>query len=273
VKWPGKASLGALGVLALFAVVVFVWSTMVLNRTFPTESRNLLLSARPDVIARGERLAQVFGCFQGCHGADMEGMVFVESWYAGRIVAPNLTRAVEQYSVPELEAMIRQGVKPDGTSLVGMPASAYATMTDHDLRAILSFIRGYPAQRLDLGQSRYGPLARWLLVRGKIKAEARLVADRPWASDFAQDPVRYGRYLAINACAECHGVNLDGGNQFAPPLDVARSYAPEDFSRLLRTGVGAGDLDLGLMSQVARLRFSQLEDAEIAAMYQYLVTR
>jgi mono/diheme cytochrome c family protein len=272
-KWVRRTVLGGVVLLLLAAGALYLWSSMLLDRTYPAEERRLLLSSRPDVIARGERLAQVFGCFHGCHGADMEGMVFVESWYAGRIVAPNLTRAMDTFSVAELEAIIRQGVRPDGTSIFGMPASAYASMTDRDLAAILGFIGSYPGQSLDLGRSRYGPLARWLLIRGEIRAEAGLVEGGPRAAGVEKDPLRHGRYLATNACAECHGLELDGGNQFAPPLDVARSYSLEDFSRLLRTGVGAGDLDLGLMSQVARFRFSRLTDAEIEALYRYLATR
>ncbi|NIV19993.1 MAG: hypothetical protein GWN54_05020, partial [Gammaproteobacteria bacterium] len=54
------------------------------------------------------------------------------------------------------------------------------------------------------------------------------------------------------------GLDLDGGNQFAPPLSVAQSYALEDFQKLLATGMGAGDRDLGLMTQVARFRFSAM---------------
>ena len=272
-KWIKKSLLGLLVVVLLAVGVVYLWSAMLINRGYPAESHNILLSSRPDVIARGERLAQVFGCFHGCHGADMEGMVLFESWYAGRIVAPNLTRALDEFSPGELEAIIRQGVRPDGTSIFGMPSTAFATMTDRDLSAILSFIASHADQQPDLGRSRYGPLARWLMIKGDIKAEAGLARQRPWQAGFERAPLKLGEYLAMNACSECHGLDLDGGNQFAPPLDVAKSYSLEDFLKLLETGVGAGDSDLGLMTQVSKFRFSAFTVDEVEALHSYLNSR
>ncbi|NIV19994.1 MAG: hypothetical protein GWN54_05025, partial [Gammaproteobacteria bacterium] len=178
--WVKRFIKGLLGLALLAAAVVYLWSSMLLERGYVAESRGILLSSRPEVIDRGERLAQVFGCFHGCHGADMEGMVFFESWYAGRIVAPNLTRAMEEFSPSEMEAIVRQGVRPDSTSIFGMPSTAFATMTDRDLSAILSFIAAQEPQTLDLGRSRYGPLARLLLIKGDIKAEAALAREQPW---------------------------------------------------------------------------------------------
>ena len=40
--------------------------------------------------------------------------------------------------------------------------------------------------------------------------------------------------------------------------------------RLLRTGVPAGERELGLMGELARGRYSHFTDAEIAAIHAYL---
>ena len=62
-----------------------------------------------------------------------------------RVVPPNLTRAVAKYSDSELEAIIRQGIKPDGRGLMIMPSSNYSAFRDQDLRNIIArffFVKG-----------------------------------------------------------------------------------------------------------------------------------
>jgi hypothetical protein len=51
----------------------------------------------------------------------------------GRIVAPNLTSAVRRYSDAQLVAIIRHGLRPDGHSVVVMPAQEFSVLTDQDL--------------------------------------------------------------------------------------------------------------------------------------------
>jgi cytochrome c553 len=271
-KWIKRILLSLLTLLLLSVAVIYAWSSVIINRGYSVEPRNVLLSSRPEILARGERLAQVFGCHYGCHGEDMEGEVFFEGWAVGKIISPNLTRAMEEYSRPELEAIIRQGVRPDGKSVLGMPSSSFATMTDPDLSAILSFIDNYPPQDLDLGRSSYGLLPRLFLILGEYEPEAAIEKLRPLSSDALQDPLVEGEYLAMNACTECHGKDMQGNKDFTPSLAVAKSYSPEDFRVLLSTGVGSGDRDLGLMSVVARYRFSKMSKQEMDSLHLFLNT-
>jgi cytochrome c553 len=88
----------------------------------------------------------------------------------------------------------------------------------------------------------------------------------------------WARYMVRATCGECHGVTLTGnvwpGEARSPPdLNVAGAYTRADFHQLMRTGVAAGGRQVGLMSQVARGRFSHLTDAEVDAIYDYLVAR
>jgi mono/diheme cytochrome c family protein len=271
-KWllRGILSLLALALLALTAL--YVWSGMIIGREYGVEPREVALSSRPEVIAHGERIAQVFGCFHGCHGADMEGSVFIDSPLIGRIIAPNLTAALDRYSHREIEAIVRQGVRPDGSSVFGMPSAAFSQMSDRDLSAILSFIADYPKQDQDLGYSEYGVMARILMVSGEVWPEAAAAGVAPWREEFRQDPLQLGEYLAILACSECHGQALEGDEGFTPHLAIARAYSPEAFSRLMATGVGLGGRDLGLMSKVAQNRFSHLTEDEVLALHAYLQT-
>jgi len=210
------------------------------------------------------------GCFHGCHGAKMEGDVFFEEPFLGRFVAPNLTTAASRYTVPELEAIIRQGVRPGGSSLLGMPSDGFSVMTDKDLSAILSFITTYPKQDQEAGTTRVGPLGRLGLVMGEFWVSAEKIYPEPWKVIELEKRERFGEYLAINACSECHGLKLEGQEGFTPPLAIVNGYSFEDFSRLMATGIGLGNRDLGLMSKAAEYRFSHFSDEEVQALYAFL---
>jgi hypothetical protein len=67
-------------------------------------------------IDEGRRLAVIRGCFGGCHGKQAEGMVMFDDPVIGRVVAPNLTAAVRQYSDTELATIIRTGLRPGATA-------------------------------------------------------------------------------------------------------------------------------------------------------------
>jgi mono/diheme cytochrome c family protein len=271
-KWVKRILLALLALVLLTVGVIYAWGAIIINSRYEPEPRTVLTSSRPDITSRGERLASVFGC-RGCHQKDMEGGVFIDAWYIGRIIAPNLTRAVDQMSDTELEAVIRQGVRPDGRSVFGMPSGSFAAMTDRDLSAILSFIANYPKQDQDLGHSRYGLMARTLFILGKIRPEASHGDHSPWQSGFEQDPLKHGEYIAINACAECHGSDLEGQGDFTPSLAVARAYSLDDFKLLMSDGTGLGGRDLGLMTRMGQFRFSHMNEDEVEALYQYLQSR
>ena len=70
-----------------------------------------------------------------------------------RIVAPNLTRIVHEYSDQELEAVIRHGVRPDGSSVVIMPSAMFANVSDEGLeKGLMSEIATGRISRLHEGE-------------------------------------------------------------------------------------------------------------------------
>lgn len=269
-KWLKRILLGLVTTLVLALAVLYGWSGMIIGKKYEAEPRTVELSSDPAVIERGERLAQVFGCFHGCHGADMEGSVMVDKPLLGRLVAPNLTQAVDKYSTAELEAIIRQGILPNGTSVRAMPSDAFSAMTDEDLSAILSFIKRYPRQENDPGTTSVGPMGRFALIAGFFPVPAEGTRPHPWKEGFRDDPMKLGEYFAILACAECHGPDFQGRGDFTPPLTIAKAYSPEDFRELMSTGIGLGDRDLGLMTQMGEYRLKHLTDEEVTALYTYL---
>lgn len=272
-KWLKRIVLGLLAIILLTVAVVWVWGGMIIGKKFTPVERNVMTSSRPEIIERGRRLAQVYGCYGGCHAQDMEGQVFFEGFVIGKIIAPNLTTAIDHYTRSELEAIIRQGVKPDGSSVLIMPSEAFAIMTDRDFSAVLSFIESYPKQELDLGPSNFGLLPRFGLIVGMFELSAELVEHEPWEPDVLTDPIKLGEYLAINACSECHGLDLEGNEGFSPDLQIAKGYTEADFKKLMSTGIGIGERDLGLMSVVANSRFKKMTEEEVEALHQFLLSR
>ena len=83
----------------------------------------------------------------------------------------------------------------------------------------------------------------------------------------------HGEYLAMNVCSECHGTDLQGFEGHTPPLAMVRAYDREQFGRLMSEGIGLGDRELGLMTEVALKRFSLLDDNEVDDLYAYLRSR
>lgn len=274
-RWLKRISLGLLALVLLALGTLYGWSQSILAEPWDTQPRAIAYTENPDELARGERLAQVFGCFHGCHGADMEGDVFFEEPWVARVVAPNLTQAVRRLTPEQFEAIVRQGVMPDGKGTLGMPSASFATMTDRDLGAIYSFISAYPEQtQQDFGKTSIGLLGRLGLVLGEFRMQPAQIDDSPWVQERLQDPLAHGAYLARNACSECHGLDLEGSPGFAPPLLISKAYNRARFGRLLATGTGLDEQrDLGLMARVAQYRLTHLEPPEVDALHAYLLSR
>lgn len=269
-KWFKRILLGILALVLLAVGTLYAWSAVMIGKEYPVTARSVPLSSAPEVVAEGERLAKVFGCFHGCHGKDMEGSLFFEQPLVGRFVAPNLTNLDSRYTPEEIEALVRQGVRPDGRSLFGMPSDSFSIMTDKHLTAVLSFIDSYPTHENDPGKTSVGPLGRLGLVLGQYFPAAVRARSQPWLPAFIEDPLRHGEYLAITACAECHGTELEGTEGFTPPLSIAKAYSLDDFRKLMATGEGLGGRDLGLMSRMTQTRFRHMNEREVEDLYAYL---
>lgn len=227
-----------------------------------------------DPIVHGERLSAVLGC-SGCHGENLDGKdwsdpEFVIMWTS------NLSRVVPTYTDTQLEKAISGGVRPDGSALWDMPSHLFTKLSADDMRALTQFLRSKPAIGAMRPRPQFRPAARKEMAAGLYKSSAALVAEQGnrWPPDVGAGHA-LGRYIVRATCAECHQLDLRGGVPYpgAPPradLRVAASYDSAAFKRLLRTGVAAGNRDLGLMSEVARSRYSKFTDAEITAIYDYL---
>jgi len=271
-RWTGTVLGGLLALIIVAYVVVYVLSERILQRKYEVPSVAISIPTDAASILEGQRLAAIHGCF-GCHGKNVEGTVMFDEPMIARIVAPNLTVSVRKYSDAQIEAIVRKGVRPDGRSVLVMPAEEFIWLTDADLGRTLAFLKSLPPSDGPGPNVAPGPLGRIGLVTGKFKTVAQLIADSQAPPEASGDAARFGRYLARTTCASCHGTDLKGASTpdfIAPDLRIAAAYSQEQFTALMRTGAALGGRNLKTMGPFARQSLSQLNDAEVAALYSYL---
>lgn len=231
-------------------------------------------------IAEGERLARYWGCI-GCHESDAGGGIFFETPLGDRLVAPNLTRIVREYSEEELERAIRHGVRRDGSTLVVMPSSMFAHMSDADLGKVVGYLRSLPPVPDTLPPTRLGGMARFFAFMEEGALEAPNIAhdaphppspDSLTPASTRADTLALGRYLAHTGCPECHGPELKGREDDTPHLSIAGIYTPTQFRQFFTDGLALDGTERGLMTTIAKYRGGRLTDDEARALHAYLVT-
>lgn len=272
VKLAGVA-LASVVALVVVAVAGAVAASEVMIR-WPAKAQASTVVAATDAgaVARGRRVAVLGGCHD-CHGDAMEGRLFHDEPGIMKAWGPNLSLAAAEQSDAQLDAAIRQGVAADGRPLWVMPSNAFAHLTDGETADLLAYLRSFKPVGQAQPAIQIGSKARLGVLLGKFNSEPVMI--NTTNVDLPDYGARHavGREMA-RYCVECHGQTLTGSAFLkAPDLNVAAAYEPEDFVKLLRTGVGVGGRDLGLMTAVGKSRFHVMTDAEIGALQDYLKTR
>jgi len=272
-RWIGVILATLAGLACIAYGIAYVLSERAMRRVYEVPRVALSIPTDAASVAEGRRLAVIRGCFGGCHGKEGEGAVLFDEPLIARLVAPNLTAAARKYSDAEQAAIIRNGIRPDGHSVIVMPSRAFTGLTDEDLGRIIAFLKSLPERPGPAPSISLGPLGRVGVATGKFKTEAQLIAETVPPPEVAGEEAVFGRYLARTICAHCHGTDLRGDSNpdfTSPTLRVVAAYPAEAFTQLLRTGVALGGRQVKTMGPVARKELSLLTDAEIAALYSYL---
>lgn len=270
--WTGIVVGSLLGLVVMAYGVVYVASEHILQRKYDVPAVTIAVPTDGASIAEGRRLAAIRNCF-GCHGKQAEGGVMFDQPIIARIVAPDLTASVRRYSDAQLAVIIRNGLRPDGRSVIVMPSEAFAGMNDEDLGRVIAYLKSLPPATGPGPGIELGPIGRVGFVAGKFKTVAQLIVDTVPPPGATPGEAVFGRYLARTICAECHGAALRGDSNpdfTSPDLRIVAAYSPEAFTALMRTGVALGGRKLGVMTETAKENLCQLTDAEIAALYSYL---
>ena len=272
-KWIGVSFVVLAGLVVAGYGAIHILSEGILGRVYPVPATGVAIPTDAASIAEGRRLATLRGCYGGCHGREAEGAVMLDKPMIARIVAPNLTAAVRKRSDAQLVAAIRNGVRPDGRSMIAMPSESFVALSDQDVGRIIAFLKSLPAVPGTEAGVTPGPLGRFGIVTGKFKPIAQLMAESAPPPPAKDSEASLGRYMAWTTCGSCHGPDLRGASNpsfTSPDLRVAAAYSPEAFTKLLRTGVAIGDRSIPVMGEWSRRRLAHLTNAEIAALHAYL---
>lgn len=275
-KWMGFVAAGLAGVIVLGIAWVFFASSRELSREFAvTDGAKLSIPVDSVSVAEGHRIAQLAGCLH-CHGEKLNGALVDDIPKLVRLVAPNISTKLPDYTDEQLATVLRKGVKPDGKSVLFMPSEMFRHLSDEDLARLIAYLRTVPVTEEGVQEkTEVRIIARVLLAKGDFKTSAHAIQSLPAAANGfdANDPVSRGRYLTMNYCSECHGQSLEGFAAIgAPALAIAKSYSPEQFAHLMHDGVALGDRKTKLMSPTSVARFSKFTDGEVAAVHAYLNT-
>ena len=257
-----------LGVAALGFAFGFVLpkSDALLSARYPLQPSSVQAAAGDK--AEGQRLSYVLGC-RSCHGKGLTGGPM--SLSASTLMAPNLTR-LSKRTDGELDAAIRQGLRPDGRSELAMPSQAYAGLTDGEAASLIAYLRSLPPSGEVPVRPPYGLVLRMNLATGALKTQADRHAQALAPLDAGANTAP-GRHIAQIACTQCHGPDLKGGQGYpAPDLTIRGYYDRKPFRTVMRTGEGL-QRDMKLMSETAASSLSHLTDGEIDALYDYLIAR
>ncbi|MDZ4701870.1 MAG: c-type cytochrome [Rhodothermales bacterium] len=128
------------------------------------------VAADSAALALGKHLSEINAC-RDCHGASFEGRVFADA-PPFLMVAPNLTSGEGgvggRYGVEDWDRAIRYGVRPDGTSLLIMPARTFHNLTDTDAASLIAYLQSLPPVDNVLPPREIRPLGRVLLGSGAM---------------------------------------------------------------------------------------------------------
>ena len=256
-------------IVVLVLAVVYIWSTIILNKTYPVPLNAVNIPRDSASIIEGKRLVQIEHC-SDCHGTRLSGGN-IESF-----TAPNLTRIIPTYSDAELERLLKYGVRKNGRSVYVMPIYMFHQLQDESFVKIIAYLRTLQVLPSTPGipdENSFNFRRRLEIISGKIYPEM-ISPDIPRPYIYHDTTaVATGQYLAMTVCTSCHGADLKGITGFSTNLIIASAYPKDAFFKLLRTGVALGDRELVLMTKISRNNLHYLNDKEINDIYAYLKTK
>ena len=289
-KWIAIAFGQLVLVAAVGAAAAYGVSNRHINKTYAPTVVAVALASDSATIERGRHIGIAITKCVDCHGDDLGGSMLIDDGAFARVAAPNITSGngsrTASYTPEDWARTIRHGVKPDGHSVLVMPAEAYTYLSDADLAAVVAWVRSMPAVDRTWPAPAYGPVSRALIAAGKLPVfTANLVeqtrANVPPAPP-ADTTAAYGDYLTkIGGCRACHGMSMSGSHESVgepgspPPANLTPTgiggWEEADFVRLLRTGK-RWHSEQQVSDAMPWRNSGKMTDAEIHAVWLYLRT-
>ncbi|MCP1118149.1 cytochrome c [Robbsia andropogonis] len=248
------------------------------------------------LVIRGKYLAVAADC-AACHtvanGQPFAGGLDIET-PIGRIVSTNITPSrtagIGGYTLEQFNRAIRRGVRADGMNLYpAMPYTAYAKLTDDDVKALYAYFMKDVAA-VDRAPAHSTDLPFPFNIRISMAIWNRLFLDDTPFEMVAGKSAEWNRgaYLAeaLGHCQTCHtprnflmaektGSGLSGaslGTWYAPNITSDKAtgigmWSDDDIFSYLKTGHAAvGSQAGGPMREAIDKSFSKLDDGDLRAL-------
>jgi mono/diheme cytochrome c family protein len=257
-------------------------------------------NAQSDLVKRGDYLVNGIMTCGNCHSpkgpqGDIPGKEFSGglSWDEPpfKVTAPNITpdkdTGIGKWSDADIKKVLRTGEMPNGVHVaMVMPTGFYHIMTEHDLNAVVAYLRTLKP----ISNKVADPIYKMPQVEHVLPG-----ASRPFSESMMSDKVKKGFYLATIAhCMECHtpmdkGVRQwdtrlgAGGFDFPGPWGVSTS---RNITSSKTKGLGAWSDDeikraitKGIAKDGSRLKppmgfhyYASVTDDDLDAVVAYLRT-
>ncbi|WP_241822451.1 c-type cytochrome [Herbaspirillum sp. C7C8] len=267
----------------------------------PADFSDALDASTREQVLRGRYIARLGDC-AACHTSDkskpLAGGLALETPF-GKLYSTNITpdrqTGIGQYSFPQFDRAMREGVTADGHHLYpAMPYPSYAKMTEADMRDLYVYLmQGVkPVRQANQPLEMSFPFnQRWGMALWNMAFLQRSV--------FQPDPSRSaqwnrGAYIVQGPghCGACHtprGVGFQektmseagsNGSLFLSgetvehwrALDLRGKWQPEELARLLRTGSNRHGTVAGNMVDVIQQSTQYLTNEDLLAVGSYLAS-
>ncbi len=296
---------------AVIGIAVLGFSAWVASRQnlrFDAPLPAIAASSDSAVIARGHYVVRNVAPCAACHGAvdALDAYVagedvplsggFVFPIPPGDIHVPNITPDAETgigaLSDGQIARALRHGVGREGRTL--LPFMEMQGLSDEDLRAVISYLRGQPAVSHVVPAHRFNLLGN--VLRATVLANPVEASSPPPAVSPHGATVENGRYLAASVaiCQACHTARdmatgqftnapFSGNTEFVDESDMSRTWAPPNLTPDPKTGMSA---ILDEDAFVARIRagrvipgspmpwqaYARMDEDDLRAIHRYLRT-
>ena len=90
-KWLGRAVLAIVALVAVILIVAYAVSSRILNKSYDAPAVAVAIPSDSASLAEGERFARILGCYDGCHGTEAQGDLFVDDPLFRSVKSPDLT--------------------------------------------------------------------------------------------------------------------------------------------------------------------------------------
>jgi len=236
----------------------------------------------PERIERGQHLASAF-CVE-CHsttrdfpmtgGVDIGNDLPVD---LGSYYSANLTPAgpLKDWTDGEIFRALRDNVDKDGNRLVFMAGTNVRYISDEDMLALIAFLRTQEAVEHENPEHLDQPSFLGVLMLGANMIPDRPLVEEPIVAPKKEPTAEYGQFMTTFLdCKSCHGDDLNGGDSpvgpKGPSLRLVKAWSQEEFITTLRTGVDPTGHELSPLMPWRST--GRLDDVELAALYQYLIS-